>query len=277
MKGLLAALLVASLAFAGCTGKDNGTTTSRSGAASSGSTTNTASTTTGSVTTSATTTGSGTQTSDTTSGTPQNHAPTASLVANNATGSIPFNVTFTLGGTDADEDAMTYTLAFGDGSADATGSTLPAEVQHTYSLEGNFTVLFTVSDGTASSNQTVVVQALVGTVAAGQSVDFAYTADPAGCADAPSKMVFGTPAAGKTWAEWAVDPATVGHPFTAVFTGANPLLIIGQVAFYDATDSNMDASVTGTSPLAGTVPEGAVHAMFVDCGGGTISGYYQTS
>jgi hypothetical protein len=89
-------------------------------------------------------------------------------------------------------------------------------------------------------------------------------------------MVFGTPAAGRLWAEWAVDAATIGHPYKVTFTATNPVIAIGETAFYDATDASIDTNAS-TSPILGTVPAGAVHGMMVDCAAGSVSGHYQTA
>jgi PKD repeat protein len=167
------------------------------------------------------------------------------------------------------------------GTGESTGtSTFAANATHAYAKAGLFNVTFTVSD---SKNTTRVDLRLNITLAAKvtgpvQSFDFAYLEVPAGCADAPPTMKFGTPAAGKTWAEWGVLPSTIGRPYKVTFTAANPVLAIGEVAFYDASDARIASSVTAsTSPIAGTVPAGAAHGLMVDCAAGNISGHYQTA
>lgn len=127
---LLAAALLSTLVLAGCS--DNG---GGGGTTSTTTTTAAAATTTTSRSATTTTTAAGT-----TSSAPQDRAPTgsASAVVNGTA------VAFELNGTDPDGDALSWTLAFGDG-ASTEGTALPATADHTYAV-GNFTATFTVSD-----------------------------------------------------------------------------------------------------------------------------------
>lgn len=94
-----------------------------------------------------------------------------------ATGSLPqlLNVStnltglaadFTITAQDADNDTLTYSIAFGDNKsangtlapqANATAGTVGATVSHTYEVAGAFNVTVTVSDGTSSDNRTFSV------------------------------------------------------------------------------------------------------------------------
>ncbi|MFO1535568.1 MAG: PKD domain-containing protein, partial [Thermoplasmatota archaeon] len=94
-----------------------------------------------------------------------NAAPAATLTARNTRGPAPLNVTFVANATDADRDPLTYSLAFGDGSAPLTGSAFPLNVTHPYTQAGNFTVRLTVRDGAHQVNVTVLVQASNATAA----------------------------------------------------------------------------------------------------------------
>jgi PKD repeat protein len=112
-----------------------------------------------------------------------NQPPTATLNASTAAGTAPLTVTFELGGSDADGDALTWRMDAGD-EALGDGSELPATVTHTFEAAGEHLVVLTVSDGTATStaNRTITVTApkaqglpvpdgtLVGSVFAYQSV-----------------------------------------------------------------------------------------------------------
>nr|WP_256368363.1 Ig-like domain-containing protein [Mangrovicoccus sp. HB161399] len=78
-------------------------------------------------------------------------------------GALPFEVTYTAVVTDADGDAMTYLINFGDGSAAVSGDVAPdgtISVSHTYSENGIYEVSFSVSDGGKTSlAQSIQVQA----------------------------------------------------------------------------------------------------------------------
>ncbi len=88
-----------------------------------------------------------------------NTAPTASLVADALNGTAPFQVNFTLDGSDADGDNLTWSLTI-NGTETANGSALPAAANFTFGI-GNHTVVLTVSDGalTAMANLTIAVEA----------------------------------------------------------------------------------------------------------------------
>lgn len=145
MRVLFAAVLLMSVALAGCTGGGDDDPK----AASSSSSSTSRSTTTSAPPASSATTSSSTTTS--TAPPPANKPPTGSIgAASNGTA-----VNFTLTGSDPDGDSLSWTLAFGDGNM-TEGTSLPANAQHTYSV-GNHTANFTVTDGMASASYTLVV------------------------------------------------------------------------------------------------------------------------
>jgi hypothetical protein len=132
-------------------------------------------TTTTSSTTTTTSSGTTTTTSSSTTTTtppppPANNPPTGSIsaVVNGTT------ATFTLTGTDQDGDALTWALAFGDG-ATSNGTVLPATVNHTYAAAGNFSVVYSLTDGEDSTSYNVTVTAVAGGGAVAPAV-FAGTA-----------------------------------------------------------------------------------------------------
>lgn len=133
--------------LAGCAGDppaDGEPSTSTSGSVSR--TTSSASTSQSQTTTSASSTG--TETSS-------NAPPAVSEFSANLTG---LNVSFTLDATDADGDALTYELSFGDGSTNLTGGFPETVVNYTYAAAGNYTATLTVSDGSDVDNRTLALQ-----------------------------------------------------------------------------------------------------------------------
>jgi PKD repeat protein len=87
-----------------------------------------------------------------------NTPPVANLTVNKINGSVPLNVTFTLNGTDEDGDGLNWTLSYGDGNS-TNGITLPANKTYSFTKVGNFTVTFSVTDGTNTTNATVTIKA----------------------------------------------------------------------------------------------------------------------
>lgn len=101
--------------------------------------------------------------------TPENNAPqvsVASPVIDHNTSLAGGTVTFNSTATDADDDTLTYTWAFGD---DVGNSTL-ADPEYTYTANGTYTVTLTVSDGTDTATWTDDI--VVGNVA--PTADFTY-------------------------------------------------------------------------------------------------------
>ena len=76
--------------------------------------------------------------------TPPNTAPVASLSSDVTSGDAPLAVTFTVSGTDADNDTLGYDLDFGDSSTHSTSS---GSVTHGYASAGDYPATLTVSDG----------------------------------------------------------------------------------------------------------------------------------
>jgi glucose/arabinose dehydrogenase len=79
-----------------------------------------------------------------------------------ASGPVPLNVSFSIAATDANGDAMTYTLDPGDGSAVRNGSLAAGQtvaVNHSYTNSGERTATLRVSDGKAESTATATIAA----------------------------------------------------------------------------------------------------------------------
>jgi hypothetical protein len=136
------------------------------------STTETTTTPTKSVPTSTTVTVSTTQGTSTNPTNPSgNERPVPTLVANIQSGRIPFNVTFTIGGTDKDKDALGYTMDFGDASPPESGSGLETgftqSLVHEYKSEGVYNATLTLSDGKTSATAWLVINATAVAIQAG--------------------------------------------------------------------------------------------------------------
>jgi PKD repeat protein len=86
-----------------------------------------------------------------------NTAPVATLTVDATSGVVPLPVSVAVGGADADGDALTYTLDFGDGTAVVTGTLPHGPVSHTYTSAGTRVVRLAVSDGRLATVRTTTV------------------------------------------------------------------------------------------------------------------------
>lgn len=83
-----------------------------------------------------------------------NQAPTASLIADKTSGTLPLKVTFSLSCKDPEGLCASYTLDPGDGSAPYTGSVLSGatvEKSHAYQTSGSYAAKLTVQDQEGAS------------------------------------------------------------------------------------------------------------------------------
>lgn len=241
MRPLVVALLVASLAFAGCTG-DGGDEPSPSTSSSASKTSTSAS---------ATATTGPTSSGTSTSAGPSNRAPTGGLAVQVNGTTAAFNLT----GTDPDGDALSWTLAFGDGTTNGTGSSLPAALQHDYAV-GNFTARLTVTDGQLSDTKELALA-----IAAGPAEAFVITATYKGVDPAAAPPV-GNPARQPSCT--LGDPSTPGvgavggnwHVYDRDLTGWTFTVTPAKfVAIFYADDGS---TRTGTFGSSGVVPADSV-------------------
>ena len=88
---------------------------------------------------------------------PPNNAPIAYISASPRSGIVPLEVQFDASGsTDPDEDELSYSWEFGDGTA---GENAGPEAEHLYSEEGTYLARVTVTDEGGLSSSAEVVDA----------------------------------------------------------------------------------------------------------------------
>lgn len=103
---------------------------------------------------------------------PPNTAPTATLTVTPTNLVAGQSVSASIGGSDPEDDQLTYSLDFGDGSVPVTGSLPQTGLNHVYARAGTFVVRLVVSDGRLSGVQvSTVVVALAEPVAANAGDD----------------------------------------------------------------------------------------------------------
>jgi PKD repeat protein len=243
----LALLLVAAILLSGCASKKGGDDGGS----------DTTGTTTGSGTKTATGTKTGT-TSGTGTGGPVGNgtgsAPTATLSANLTEGSAPLNVTLSVNATDADGDALSWSLDFGDGSAPANGTsangTVATTLVHAFAA-GNHTAVLNVTSGgaTATANVTITVLAGAGGVLIDETLHVIFGCEL--CTDGEGEAIpcIGL-GAGRNEGDcaWVVLPAdAAGRTFTVTGTSPSP------VPVDDFNDANPDIAVLSACDIEASV------------------------
>jgi hypothetical protein len=254
---LLATLAFVALALAGCSGGDgDGDSDSTS---SSTSASKSATSTSSSSSKSATATSSS---SSTTTTAPSNQPPSGSVsAAINGT-----QVTFSLAGSDADGDELSWTLDYGDGSDGEDGTTLPANVTHAYAV-GNYTANFTLDDGTATKSYEVPVAVTGGAGASGLVFEGTVSAYCGLCTDFAGEQA-GSPLPGAfmpsaSWnsgeqgtdSVWVAIPAELaGHAFVATTSLAD--VGVAAMSACEPTAAVLELHDDEGTPENGVIPAG---------------------
>lgn len=83
-----------------------------------------------------------------------NQAPVVGSYGYNATG---LTVVVSFNASDPDGDALSYTISFGDGSTNVTGTNSTGNATHAYAAAGAYNVTLVVSDGDLTVNRTLQV------------------------------------------------------------------------------------------------------------------------
>lgn len=195
---------------------------------------------------------------------PPNRAPTAQLMASIANGTTPLNVTFGLAGTDADGDALNWTLVLEDGVR-VNGTGLPTNLTHTFTDAGDRLVALEVTDGhdVARANVTVRVAAPPPAPAAVFAQAQQFPSSPAASATVPVVGYAGAAACAGFWdgtsgfdcVFFALEAAWEGHAFNATADEGDP-----DLEFWPACDPREVFAMSGSAgdgPEAGTIPPGA--------------------
>jgi glucose/arabinose dehydrogenase len=208
-----------------------------------------------------------------------NRAPTAVATANKTTGLKPLAVTFDGGGSsDPDGDTLTYSWAFGDG-----GTASGKSVTHTYSADGKFSAVLTVSDGHGGSDPSNPIVITVGNTAPVPKITsptanslysggqgFTFTGSATDAED-------GTLGASKFSWEILLHHNTHTHPFktaTGVTSGTFTIPKIGEVdpdQFYRITLTVADSAGSKSSTFIDIKPRKSTFTLKTSVAGLKLS------
>ena len=196
-----------------------------------------------------------------------NTPPTASLGASIQNGEAPVEVEFTLDGTDADGDNLTWSFdADEDGIFDAEGTELPATVNFTYAAEGVFNATLTVRDSLNETTAALQIDVTAPSVEEGFA-GFSYS----GYAPAPCPLCLGAPqgSAGFNAGQDGVDSAWTAIPAAAVGHTAVMTNDWGFVSYHfldscEATATAIGGSVDEDSGVEVVIPAGTACVQMFD-------------
>lgn len=187
-------------------------------------------------------TGEPTGSSDPSTEPPVNEAPTANLTASATSGDAPLSVTFTVDGSDPDGDPLSWSLdANGDGTEDANGTTVPADVEFSFSTAGVFNATVNVTDGSLESSAQVSI-----TVTEAPPPPFVITAS-FDLFDPTARCSFGSEGLGGNWHVYSPDLTGWTFTVTPAATTWNVNFVAPDAVTY----------VGPTQHNTGTVPAGA--------------------
>lgn len=206
-----------------------------------------------------------------------NTPPTAELVADLLNGSAPLTVNFTVDGSDADGDDLTWALSL-NGTVFANGTQLPGDANITFEAAGNFTVVLEVSDGRNTTMADVTIAVSSGAPAVEPIFETFHMVEGCElCID--SELVTGERMGADGCAGWnlgenevdcawlAIPEDYVGTPWSAFSYTDGTIPLLGtdgdvDVEFYDACDPDgtpidLVRENSFGEPESGTIPEGA--------------------
>lgn len=183
------------------------------------------------------------------------------FTVSNKTGTEPFQVNLTLNATDADGDALTWTLALSsNASFAANGTTFPANVTVLLAA-GNHTFNATVSDGVSNDTKSLLVAVLPAVGGPWQLESGAIVGHAATCAAGPYD------ATTQGFVKLPINPLTIGLPYTVTLRAGSAY---DGVVWLDASDGEISHDLLGITEggweLSGTVPEGAAALALLACG-----------
>lgn len=213
--------------------------------------------------------------SSSTTSTAANRGPTANLAADRTNGTVPLQVNFTLNASDPDGDGLYWTLSFGDGAANATGSALPVVVSHTYANVGLYAAQLRVVDGRGGvSERSLAINA---TSAAGGGppppsgplldASKTWTASFSGAFE----FALGCFSDGLDCGYFPLPAAAQGRAFTMTFSATVP----GAVYFIDQYSGssyvNTFIGAPGATSISGTVGNGITQFQAYATGGAQVT------
>ena len=204
---------------------------------------------------------------------PVNTPPSAILQADIQQGVVPFDVTFTVNGTDADGDSLTWSLdANGDGQEDRNGTEFPSQAIFTYDAPATYQATLSVSDGKNVTTTTLTINgtAAVEETGPAQTASGTIVTSPYGCL----QNAYLNGPANPYFVLVTVLEASYGLPFKATFTTTVPS-IMNAAQFWIGSSTVAGTFSSDTSEVTGVVPPNSGSLYLSSCGGAQVEVYYQ--
>ncbi len=201
-----------------------------------------------------------------------NAAPEATLQANLTAAVAPASILFFINGTDAEGDAMSWTLdANGDNETDAQGDSVPAEASFVFEEPGSYTARLTISDGQSTTAAEITVEVSAPEAApAPEPLDYTGTWNAVGsfC----ETGVAGSTYDGVIQGAANVGPETWGGTFEAMIDFEYPELG-GTISFSSSGGpGSMESMEVSVGELVtGIIPNDTTRVVFQVCSAGPAS------
>ncbi len=206
-----------------------------------------------------------------------NTLPLLAVAADVSAGIVPFNVTFTINGTDADGDPLAW-KAEENGTEVGAGDEVPGTMTVTVTTPGNHTFIFTLTDGKANVTGNFTVVAGADAVPAGpQQVELITGAWKTGVGTNAAPLAYilcSGPEDGHTIKTFPLDTMYTGRTFTATVKDASGGAALDSWRIiFNSPGCGVDTKAYGTgdggggAALEGAIPDGYDFGFFTSVGG----------
>ncbi len=212
----------------------------------------------------------------------ENVAPEVTVALGDYSGTIPFDVNVTINATDADGDAMTWTLQR-DGADEADGDSFPGVATLSFDAAGAYNITVAVSDGEATTYANFTIEAAEGEPAGPQVIEVITATWRTGAGTrgaAASYQLCEGPEDGNTIAIRDLTALVPGRTFTAtVSDDTDGDAVDSWGVIFNSPGCGVDVhsvysgaagSQAGAVDISGSIPDGYDLVFFTSYGGANL-------